>query len=719
MPDFRLALAFHWGFLVVAIAASVGFSLWIYRQTLPPISKQLRFLLVSLRSASLFLIVLLLGEPLLSLLSRTTERPIVEILIDNSKSMTIHDRRGDRKKTLGDVLRSPSFDRLRSIGEVRYSLFDASFKTLTSLALDSVTANGEGTDIGKALKRVKEATSTSNSQAVILLSDGNSTVGTSPVYEADELGLPIFPVGIGDSSEQKDVMIRRLQTNEITYVGNRVPVTVVVRSTGYDGERVEIGLSSNGLLLDRKVLTLEKGTREYPISLFIVPEKDGTMKLTAEVSRLPGELTDANNRFSSFIKVLRSKMRILLLAGGPSQDVAFVRRALEADKNIEVKPFIGQKNGTYFGGQPTLQSLNDADCLVLVGYPDPSASLSTLSLVREALATSKPFLFILSRTIDIQKLRTLEQFLPFTVGEVTQNEYQTFVAIPESKRNHPILKLTTGSSESWAKLSPLFRIQAHFRSKPESEVLGTSRIQSVVSSDPILLSRSLNRSKSFAVLGYGLWHWKMFSEPGSGAEMVLEEFLANTIRWLTTRDDDRRVKVQPVKPAFNGQEPVEFVGQVYDESYKPIDDAVVQVMVTHRKQPSAITLASFGSGQYAGSVDRLDEGDYTFSAKAELAGKSIGEDKGTFSVGSLNVEFLDTRMNKHLLEQLADRTGGRYHASDALENIASEIAALPGFKPHEMTLSKDIELWNSKWMLGVIVLFLGIEWLLRKRSGML
>jgi hypothetical protein len=237
--------------------------------------------------------------------------------------------------------------------------------------------------------------------------------------------------------------------------------------------------------------------------------------------------------------------------------------------------------------------------------------------------------------------------------------------------------------------------------------------------DPVFISRNVNRKKSFAVLAYGIWRWKMFGDPATGTENLLDEFLSNTVRWLTTREDERRFKVQPVKSAFSGQDRVEFTGQLYDENYTPIDDATVQATITRGTQTSDIVLNSLGNGQYEGSLDRLDEGDYQYTAKAQRSGKIIGEDRGTFSVGGLNVEFLDTRMNKLLLQQIAERTGGKYYDTDAVGSLPTDIASRPDFTPRELTHTREFELWNYRWTLTTIVLLLAVEWFLRKRNGMI
>jgi hypothetical protein len=241
----------------------------------------------------------------------------------------------------------------------------------------------------------------------------------------------------------------------------------------------------------------------------------------------------------------------------------------------------------------------------------------------------------------------------------------------------------------------------------------------VTTNDPLFLSRRVNRSKSLALACYGIWRWKTYSEGITGAESALENFMSNSVRWLVTRDDERPVQVHPTREVFGGSDPVEFTAQVYDDNYKPIDAAEVSLSVTKKDQSSQLTLTSLGNGRFEGALDPLPEGDYSYTARAVAGGGQLAEEKGTFSVGGLNAEFLDTKANKHLLQQIALRTGGRYYEPEDLHRLPDDLASLPGYRVREVNMSQQLELWNKTWMLGLLIGLLAPEWVLRKRSGML
>ena len=717
MPDLHLTTSLHVALLLLAAGGAGALAVLAYRFTIPPVSRTLRATLMLLRCLGLFLLFLLLGEPLLSLVYHRFEKPVLAVLIDQSRSMTIQDKTGDRRAIMLKALDSPELQTVEANGEMLFGVFDTKLQLLQSFAKDSISFRGEGTDIGGAMKQLKDLTSGRNIQGVLLISDGTVTAGPSPLFEAEEVGLPVFAIGIGDTSEPHDVLVQKVLANTITYVGNKVPVNATLKSSGLNNERVEVTLLEEGKMLDRKTVLLEPGMRQYDVPLSFVPDLDGTKKITVEVSQLPGEVSYQNNRSSFYVKVLKSKMPVLLVAGGPSADVAAVRRALQDDSNIEVRSFIDRGNGEFYEGILTDEDLRGAECVVLVGYPGTGSSTATVQAIANAVGGRKGLLFVLSRTTDFRKLQALQAHLPFTVPAPGGEETQVFFAVSDVQRNNPILRVSS-SLDVWGKLPPSFTPDGSFQAKPESNILASARIQSSTTSDPLLLSRDVNRSKSLAVLCYGLWRWKSYSDGIPGAERILETFFSNSVRWLVTRDDDKPVQVRPTKEIFGGSEPVEFTGQVYDENYRPME-AEISLSVSQKGQTSRLTLTSLGNGRFEGAFDPLPEGDYTYVAEALAGGRQISEEHGSFSVGVLNVEFQETRSNKLLLQQLAARTGGRYYDHNDLRRFPEEIAALPNFRPRDIRIARQFELWNQTWMLGALVALFAAEWFLRKKNGML
>lgn len=717
MPEVSLSASFSALLISLALIGAFLFAHFSYRTTNPPISPKRKRVLIILRTLGLFSLFVLIGEPLVSLLSRNEQLPTTVILIDNSRSMTIADKAGKRADVLLKALASAPVQQLAQKGEMRHVRFDDQAELVESFLSDSLRLSGDQTNISAALQFARTLAPGSNVRSLLLLSDGNATTGGNPIFDEDLLTLPVFSVIIGDTSDQKDVLIRRVVTNEVVYKGSKVPVNLQVKSSGTQRERVEITLRRGPELLDRSFLQLEPGTREYSVGLAYVPAESGSQRYTVAVSSLPDELTDRNNRSSFAVRVLESKMNVLILGGAPSPDVAFLARSLAADSNMQVTTIVERGGGAVYGPPPTASLFDAQQCIVLAGFPTTATPPALLERVRESASKGLGIFFIPSRIVDFPKLSSLLPVLPFTFRESSQAEQQAFFH-PRVGATGLFLRLPSGlPADTWSQMPPLFSFQSVMRAKPESDVHAVKRLRTLVTEEPLLVSRNVNHRKSVALLGYGLWRWKMLSDPS--LDGALDHWLNSTIRWLATRDDDRRIRIAPIKESFTADEPIEFSGQVYDETFQPVDDARISLTVKNRTTRDALTMNSLGNGQYDARTRGLQEGEYSFEAVVRRGDAEVGKTSGVFSVGESNAEFLETRANALALKQLSARTGGRFYYPDNIGTIADDISSLPGFRPSETVQSLEVLLWTDPWVLLAVVFLFSLEWILRKQIGML
>ncbi len=719
MPDISLSFTTSAILVALLVLVAAAISVFFYRQTVPPVPPAKRYLLITLRAAALSLLLIFLFEPLLRLISTSTQKPVLAVLVDNSKSMTISDNAGDRLAQARSVLSSNAISEAGGKGEIRYYAFGS--KTRRISVVDSLLFDDDATDMISALRTIAEEKERLNIGAAVLITDGSYNLGQNPVYEAEHPGIPLYTIGIGDSTEQKDVLITKVLTNDLVYNETEVPVDVTIKSSGYANEKVEVILADGSRELARTQIVLQEGTREYSVRLTYVPEGEGVKRYTVRISQLPGELTTANNQRTFLARILKSKLRVLLLAGVPSPDVSIIRQTLSEDKNIHVTSLIQKSPGAFYERTPTTPLLDSADCLVLIGFPTANASDATIEMIRESVARkATPILFVNGRSVDSRKLAPLSPLLPHIEGGASANEQLVFVEPSPAQRNHPILATNTEEgTASWSRLPPVYRLQTAYRMKAEATVLATVKINNIVLNEPLIAIRNVNRQKSMAILGYGIWRWRLMAQGNPQTEKLLATFLSNSIRWLTTRDDSRPVKVTPAKPEFSQGEPVEFVGQVYDASANPVESAQLRIVAEHEGKQFETILRPIGNGRYEGTLEGLAKGDYAFRSSAQLNGQSLGEDRGRFSVGELDLEFQDTRMNVQPLRQLAARTGGEFLLPSQISELPSRINSLAAFVPREVHDAREFELWNWKYMLALVVLLFAVEWFVRKRSGML
>ncbi len=708
--------------LLIAALLAIGLAVLFYRITLPPLPRRVRILLSAMRAIALMLLLFLLFEPIARNVHHDTTPPAVAVLVDVSQSMSLVDAGGSRTAALNGFVRWAGQD-LRIAGtNVVYYTFSSALSEPGGSLPDSLPLTGETTDLGGALSAMRDAIAQRNIRSVVLVTDGEYTAGRNPLYPAESLGVPVYPVGVGDTTEQKDLLIDNVKTNDIVFAGDNVPVDVTLRSAGYDNTPVDVTLREGSSILDHASVRLSGNQPVTSVRLHVDPKEEGTKRYTVDVTKLPGELTDRNNSRSVTVKVRRSRLKILVIGGAPSPDVTAVAEMLREDEHHAVTVAVQKGPQELYGATTSTLKPDSADCLVLVGYPTPATPAALQQEILEAVAQKHtPVLFVGGKGLDPAKLAALEPYLPFTfVGGRKANEELVLASIPERAKFHSLVTQEGAVSvAAWQKLPPIFRSVVEARAKPESDVLALCVVENIPLAEPLIAVRSIAHQRTVGISGYGVWRWKLMVQGDAEAEVLFPSFLNNSIRWLTTPDDEKRVRVTPVNDAVTTAEPVQFTAQVYDEQLKPVDDAEVRVDIARGAEKTSVVLNPVGNGRYEGSLSGLGEGEYTYQAKATARNVSLGEDKGRFSVGLLNVEFLRTRLNQPLLEQLAYRTGGRYVPVSHPDSIPVDIRAKADLTPREVIRATEIELWHWQYLAGVIVVLFAFEWFIRKRSGMI
>lgn len=717
MPSVELALSSPWFIALLLVIAAAAAAFVFYRATLPPLPFPLRLLLALLRGAALALILLLLLDPRLRFV-RTTEQPaVLALLADNSLSMRITDRTGDRSAVLRAALHTAR-NAVPAGAEVRLYTFGLTL-TPTADPPDSLPAGEEATDIARAIRALGEELRSVPVAAAVLVTDGVVTAGRNPLYDAEQLGIPLFTVGVGDSTPPRDLVISRIAANTTAYAGSTVPVDVTVRSSGFGGERVEVTLADGARVLARAPLLLEAGTREYSVRLAYTPEGEGTQRYGIGVTAVPGELTAANNRKNLFVRVLPGRTRVLMLAGAPSEDLAVLKQTLREDRTIETRSMTFRDGERFYEGELPAGAVDSADCLVLVGFPTAGVPGALLERLRGRIEAGRiPLLIIASRQLDVARLQTLGPIVPYTASQPSRSEQLVFATPTAEGKRHPVMN-TGGDHTVWDRLPPVFRTQTAVRARPEATVLATARLGGVPLPDPLIIARRVNRHRSLAVSGYGLWRWRMLAQGATETDEHLAAFLSGAVRWLTSPDETRPVAVRPVGETFAQGEPAAFTGQVYDPSARPVDDARVKVSARRGERVFEATLRALGSGRYEGSIDGLPPGDYTFQATAEREGAALGDDRGRFVVGDLTAEYMDVAMNAPLLRGLAERTGGAFFTAGDLDGLEASLSTRASFAPRTVTTGSDHTLWTAELVLALIIILLSLEWFLRKRNGLL
>jgi hypothetical protein len=170
---------------------------------------------------------------------------------------------------------------------------------------------------------------------------------------------------------------------------------------------------------------------------------------------------------------------------------------------------------------------------------------------------------------------------------------------------------------------------------------------------------------------------------------------------------------------------VMVTARLRDASLGPVDDPSLRVEVLRAGAVLAtVPMAPVpGSvGLYEAELQRFEAaGRYEVRLVGERADELIAEDGGAelktaFKVIGSNgpLEYADTTLNLPLLETIAQLSGGKV----VTPYRAGELASLFLSDRDERLETRETTLWDSAWVLGLLGLLLGGEWVIRRAGGL-
>jgi hypothetical protein len=111
----------------------------------------------------------------------------------------------------------------------------------------------------------------------------------------------------------------------------------------------------------------------------------------------------------------------------------------------------------------------------------------------------------------------------------------------------------------------------------------------------------------------------------------------------------------------------------------------------------------------------MPPGEYTYRSVVKLGGKEYS-DTGKFAVKEIQLETSDLVARHDLLRQMALLSGGKTFSLEQLNDLKNDLLEAE-VKPVVYTQRKTSPLINFKWLFFSILIFLGVEWFLRRYFG--
>jgi hypothetical protein len=191
-----------------------------------------------------------------------------------------------------------------------------------------------------------------------------------------------------------------------------------------------------------------------------------------------------------------------------------------------------------------------------------------------------------------------------------------------------------------------------------------------------------------------------------------ENFWRQLLRWLVDGVPDA-VETRPLTDRVEPGQPVTLTADVVDPRFVELNDATVVAHVTSptgKKVDVPMQWTGERNGQYRANFDTSEAGFYQAKVDATREGQTVGTNVTHVRAIPDDAEYFDAAMHAPLLKRIAQDTGGRFYAADAMNTLPDDLK----YSGRGVTAVEERDLWHMPALLIALVLLICSEWGLRR-----
>lgn len=683
--------------LCLALGLIYAFALYYKDLKFEDAPKWSKWLMGILRFLSVAGISILLLSPLVKSLSEDVKQPIVVIAEDNSQSIVanLSEEEIDNKKEEINTIAAGLAEKY----EVKRLVIGDQIR---NSALDSFTS--KVTNLSESIQFIYDNFGDQNLGAVILSSDGIYNEGKNPLYSNVNLTAPLYVVAQGDTTIRKDVLIKNVFNNKIAYLGDKFSIQIDIsaknstgNSTAVTVAKVEGGTSKR---LKSEPIRIDKGNYFTTKEVILDANTVGLNKYRIAIAPIDGEVTNTNNYKDIFIEVLDARQKILLLAHAPHPDLSALKSLITTNKNYEVD--------IHF---PEDRDLNMSKYDLVVMHNLPSDKFSMEVELANMNKRRTPRLFIVGAQTQLNGLNNVQENVKIAGNSTSLEDIQADVVTTFNS--------FTTNQEISGKLKtfpPLVAPFGQYTSPSGANVLLKQNIKKIPTDYPLLSFKDKDGFKTGVWVGEGIWKWRLFDYLQYNNYDVVTELVNKSVQYLSTKEDKRKFRVSTAKNLYKENEQISFDAQLYNDNYEMVNDPDVFLTIINQDRKEFKYTYSRSNNFYTLNIGMLPAGNYSFIASTNYSGEAM-EQKGSFSVQNIQLELYDLTARHNLLRALSEKYGGELLIAGSGSGITEKILSNTKIKPVVYQSTETKSVINFKWLFGLLLLLLSLEWFLRRYMG--
>jgi hypothetical protein len=531
---------------------------------------------------------------------------------------------------------------------------------------------------------------------VVLFTDGIPTRGQAPEYLIQQFDIPLFAVGLGDTTPLVDAKIFNVIANKTAFLENVFQVEVQVKAEQLSGKSGVLTLLHEGKSIATKPVAFATPNQTLQFSFGINANKLGLQKYTARISTFEGEENTTNNQQDFFVEVKDRRKKIVIVANNPHPDIAALRNAIEKFEEYDLEVYYKEKLN---------KPIAEAHVLILHQVP----ARGDRGIPNAISSFPNNVLHIVGPEMDLRDWQRFQSHIKVATSPAFEN------LIPVVNPNFSLFQVDAAFESLFNNFPPLRGFLNNFEFEGTGESLLQAKIARVTTDRPVLFLGAKDNKRFGFINGTGLWRWRIYNFKEANNHKVFDNMVGQMMQYLSTKElEERLTVVGPTR--VNENEPVVFSARLLDANLERTNAPELNLTVkSSAGKTFDYTFNREGDG-YGLRVKGLESDQYTFEAKTSIGSESF-EKTGRFVIEKIDAEFLDLQARFDWLQNAAEQSSGRFYLFEDKNQLIADL--VDEFKtPALLKTTTDTEpLLSWRVLLFIIVTLLGAEWFLRKYFG--
>jgi hypothetical protein len=667
--------------LVLSLVVAGGLSFFQYYYKAKSKSK-LNLFLAFLRFLSIFGILVLLINPIITKNSLEIIKTPLPIVVDNSSSIAALN---SKEKVIELYKKLTSNKELQDKYEIQSYQFDADFKQSEEFDFKGTQTNLD--EIAKNLKSI-------NKNVVfpsVIITDGNQTTGNDYVYRFDP-NNKVYPIIVGDTTTFLDLKINQLNVNKYAFYKNKFPVEVFLQYSGTKNINSDLSISQGGTVLIKEKISFSPSKKTATLNILLPADKVGVQIFKATISSSEKEKNSYNNTKNFAVEVIDQKTTVAIVSAINHPDIAALKRSIET--NAQRKVVLVKPN--------EIKSLQDYNILILY---QPSGAFKPIFDSNKAAGINT--FIITGNNTDFNFLNQQQTAFSFRMS----NQKEDYLSEFNSQFN-----LFAAEEIGFGNFPPLQNSFGTITTNENVSVLLLSKIRNVATNAPLLAFTENQGKRGAYLFGENTWKWRMQSHIDNQSFTKYDIFIDKIIQYLASNNTKKSLVVNH-ESFYNSGDALEINAQYFNKNYEFDEKANLSISVTNTetKQTKNYDLLK-GNNSYSVNLDGLPAGKYSFSVK-ELNSKTTYSSR--FEVLDFDIEKQFVNPDVQKLQQLALQTNGKAFFQDQSDVLIKILLENPEYKAIQKNVSTKTPLIDWVWLLVLIAFALATEWFVRKYNGLL